>query len=523
MVLSGCRSVKPTQPDLPPSTINVEPLPPSNIDVPISVDLASTFSDLEREVPREVYSPNWPNTHGDGNCRVEYKWFFRRDPLAISLSGQNINVSSTGYYGAAADVRLCCGWLCPWVGASCGTKNLKQLKPSLLKYGFTQSQLDTLDNMLTPTDSIVMTSFEKFNKDILKSTGKLTTSGKQTGWELDTKEAPRQIRIGISSAVSLANNYQLKTKTTLSRFDPVNRCLITFLNIDITNKILERATPQINNALNKFDNSMAQYNFRSNVEPVWNNLFEAIPVGDIGFITINPEQVRLSSLNGSGSKVDFSIGLTVKPVFSMTKPDATTPIPLPDITTSSPGNAFNLFVDGKLQYAPLSTILNNELVKLGNIPIDDGGYVSLSNARAFGIGNAKLLLQVYFKGKVKGIRYKGWLYLTGTPTYNPVTGELSFPDLDYSIETRNILLRVANWLLGSKVKETIKEKAKLNIASNLDAIKQKLQTSMNRDVNENISTEGSVDNLNVVGLLPLNDYILVRTNATGKLKVIIKK
>ncbi len=494
----SCRVIKPTEPNLPPSEIAVEPLPPSKIDVPITVDLTTTFADLNNNVPSSQYSDNWPNWQGSGNCRVEYKWFFGRTPLNFQLAGQSINVSSVGSYGAEARVRPCCGWLCPWVGASCGTKkNLKELTPDLLQSGFKKEHIAELDKLLGETDEIFTSDNYEFNEI-------LTTKAK--------REPPRQIRIGISSNVSLQSNYQLKTTTSLSQFDPVNRCRITFLNIDITDKILEKTRPKISDALGKFDQKMGEYNFRSKIEPIWAKLFEPIPVENIGFLSINPEQVRLSSLNGSGSKVDFSIGLTAKPTFSLIQPNPPQPLPpLPDISENPPGNAFNIYVDGKLQYAPLASYLNTELQKLGNIPID-GGYINLSNAEISGQSNFKLVLKVYLTGKVKGIKYKGWLYLTGTPTYNALTNELSLPDLDYTLETRNILLRIANWLLNSRVRQILQDRAKWDISQTLSSVKQNLQAAINRAINENISTEGTIDNLGIVGIISLKDFILKSNN-----------
>lgn len=455
LLIAGCRTIRPPAPViLPNEPIVVQPLPPSYIDIPITLDVTHLFAELNNAIPKEDYSDHWPDMQGSGDCRVQYKWFFRRSPLAFQLSGNVITMSSTGSFAAEAKARPCCGKLCPWVSVGCGT---------------------------------------------------------------DTQ--PVTINIGLSSSIRLENNYDLKTVTSLSGFVPGNPCFIPSLHFNVTDRMAARAESKIKTALEEFDHTLGQINLRYKIEPIWKILFKPIPINSIGFIALNPSEVRVSKLSGDGHIIGLSVGLTAQPNFTLTRPDFPTSLPMPDLSSMPPGNGFTVYIDGKLDYAPLSALLNQELNSIGKILFDKSDYIVLSDAEVFGVGNSKLFIKVNINGKAEGIKCKGWLYFWGSTSYNVNTGELSFSNLDYYLKTNSIPVRFANWLLASALKQKLQEKAKWNISSVLEKIKLNANATLNKEISTTIKLDGKVVNLNMVGFYPLKEYLLLRVQAEGQLSL----
>lgn len=68
----------------------------------------------------------------------------------------------------------------------------------------------------------------------------------------------------------------------------------------------------------------------------------------------------------------------------------------------------------------------------------------------------------------------GTIYLTGFPQYNEQTKEVYFDKLDYALDTKNKLMRTANWLAQGLVLRKIQESCRYSIVPNLEEGKQNM-------------------------------------------------
>ncbi len=86
--------------------------------------------------------------------------------------------------------------------------------------------------------------------------------------------------------------------------------------------------------------------------------------------------------------------------------------------------------------------------------------------------NDKMVIALDVLGSVNGT-----IYLTGFPQYNEQTKELFFDKLDYALDTKNKLMRTANWLAQGLVLRKIQESCRYSIVPNLEEGKQNLAAS----------------------------------------------
>jgi hypothetical protein len=169
-------------------------------------------------------------------------------------------------------------------------------------------------------------------------------------------------------------------------------------------------------------------NFKSKFQPGWDALFKALPVADIGFLSINPSAVKLDKPTGTNSILNVAGGITARPVFSLTDPGVVTPTPLPDISAVD-GNGFNVYVDMHLQYAEFTALLKKNLSGK-RITIDKKGFIDIRDISVSGIGNDHLIVKVDFHGKYKCLCYNGSLYFDCLPQYDGVSRELVVSDIN---------------------------------------------------------------------------------------------
>lgn len=88
--------------------------------------------------------------------------------------------------------------------------------------------------------------------------------------------------------------------------------------------------------------------------------------------------------------------------------------------------------------------------------------------------NGKVVIALNVNGKVNGN-----IYLKGVPKYRAEDTTIYFDDLDFVLDTKNILHKSAAWLLSGKILKMIKEKSQYSIAPNMAEGKETLLKYLN--------------------------------------------
>lgn len=86
----------------------------------------------------------------------------------------------------------------------------------------------------------------------------------------------------------------------------------------------------------------------------------------------------------------------------------------------------------------------------------------------------KLIIGVQTSGAVKG-----WVYLRGFPKYNKETSELYLGELDYHVNSKNVLVKSVNWLLSGKILKLIQDHSKYAMKKDLDDLRKELVKQLN--------------------------------------------
>jgi hypothetical protein len=106
------------------------------------------------------------------------------------------------------------------------------------------------------------------------------------------------------------------------------------------------------------------------------------------------------------------------------------------------------------------------------------------SGQEFGTGNKKVKVQnvaIWHKEGKMVIALdllgsvNGTIYLSGFPQYNDETKEIFFDKLDYALDTKDRLLRTANWLAQGLVLRKIQQSCRYSIKPNLEEGKQSMK------------------------------------------------
>jgi len=448
-LLYSCATTKPLAPAKTEADIPKLIQPVSNIDVPVTVDLKSYIVQAENSVPTK-YSDNQQPCQG-----LRYFYTFTRTPFTITGSNNVVNLKFVGSYGFNASYCAKCtdlfgsGPQCvvPVVSAQCGMGN----------------------------------------------------------------EPPRRMEISYQSTITIMPDYHLRSKTILYPAPrPIDRCNVFMGNIDVTDRLIQYISDPLNDLGKQVDAKIAAYNIKPIVEQLWKNIDNETKVGDVGYVSINPESVRLSNFSLNGSLLNFSVGLSAKPVVTMVSSPPPSK-PLPNLSAYTPAKGFNIYLDLLENYDHLTKMVNQQVA--GQSAQVAGKEFIVDNTKIWGSGK-QIVMQVDFKGSSTGT-----IYLVGTPTYDPVTHELSFPDLSFDLQTKAWMLKAARWMFNGKITDMIRRRASYNLNKFIVDSKARIQKEMSRDMGNGIHSEVTIHDLDIQAIYPTEEKLIVRTLSNGQIKV----
>ncbi len=439
LLLSACGSIKPAPPALPLSHIDTEPLPDSQIDLLVSINLQDVFNDFTAKIPLQL--------SGQGTTGpAQYRWQVQRQPFNLTLSSNTLNIADAAHFTGGGYIKnpLNGNWVSV---ASCNTDAF----------------------------------------------------------------------IGISASFAVTKNYFLSSNVKLTQLD-LNACNLNVVNFDVSPIIKSKITGLLNDQLKNISQQINQYNFRSLLQPAWDQLNNPVKIGDLGYIVINPSSVRLSQPLGSGNILSLTAGITAKPVFYLSNPGKLNASPVPDVSGNSTNTSgFNITLDMHHDYQTLNERLkaniNNQTINTGN-----GGYIIIKDADLYGTGNNHLFIKVKFTGKQNSVPYHGTLYFTCIPQYDAKSGDLYISSIDFDFNTITRLKEgPAVWILSSAIKKYLNNQVHFNISGQIKNLKNNLNIAINKPLDSHVSLQGKINSIELVDILPLKDYILIRASATGDL------
>jgi hypothetical protein len=131
-----------------------------------------------------------------------------------------------------------------------------------------------------------------------------------------------------------------------------------------------------------------------------------------------------------------------------------------------------------------------------------------------GASNKQLQLKLEFDGKKSGV-----LYLIGTPVLDAEKQLISFPDLAFDLESKNLLLKSAKWLFTDKITNAMRNQAKFDITPYLEEMKGTLEQELNAELTKGVFLKGKAETLELTEIFPGKDALLLRVNTKGELTI----
>jgi hypothetical protein len=114
----------------------------------------------------------------------------------------------------------------------------------------------------------------------------------------------------------------------------------------------------------------------------------------------------------------------------------------------------------------------------------------------------------------------GTIYLTGVPQYNETTQEIYFDQMDYVLDTKNKILKTANWLAQGYILKKIQANCRYSIQSNLEEGKKNIvQYLKNYSPMTGVFINGRIEKLEFKRIALTNQAIIAFLRIDGKASI----
>lgn len=351
----------------------------------------------------------------------------------------------------------------------------------------------------------------------------------KAGWKVEQfgvslskyKDTESDINLNFSTSVSVDPNYQLVTKTKFEDYKWVTEPVLTlgmfqmpvggFLDLFLP-KVLDRVSKEVDETVKK------QVNLKPMIQQAWNQMQEPIQVNQEfnTWLKITPNELSLGPVVLTDKSLKTTIGLrAVTETFIGSKPQTNINKVMPGlkaITGSMP--AFNIGL-------------------LANISFDDATAMAkkLVGNQVFEFNNGKKKITVpdiaiYPKGDFMVVALtlagslNGKVYLQGKPVYDKATQSIKYAELDFDIDTKNVLVKSANWLAHGQFLKLMEPYFNYKIDGQLkDARAQADKFLNNYKVNNRVTLNGKMSRLEPDAIYLTEKGIQAVLVAEGKMEV----
>ena len=97
---------------------------------------------------------------------------------------------------------------------------------------------------------------------------------------------------------------------------------------------------------------------------------------------------------------------------------------------------------------------------------------------------------------------------------------ISIPDINYGIETRDIVLNVGEKLFRNRIIKSLKEQAFVDLPALIAKSKPQLEGQLNRKVNANFTTRGKLHDVKITGLVAGRDVLHLQTYIRANIQLV---
>jgi hypothetical protein len=331
-------------------------------------------------------------------------------------------------------------------------------------------------------------------------------------------DPPKRLQLAGHSALMWSDRWRLQSQTTFEAPVFLEPCALTGLDVDATPFLKTMIEARLTALAQRIDGIIRERTEAKNrAETVWRALQEPVEFAPNQWLEFNPRDARVSPITSKGTLVvHTSVNLMMEPKIANGSKAEKAEIPLPRLQLAPLAQeGFHLALPFTVDYGRINQRLEQEMIgQEWRTPLGD--RVNVQGVQLYGSGE-RLILAVRLSGGVNGT-----VFATGTPVYDEGLEVVKFVDLDFTVDTRNALVRSANWMFHENILSTLRSEAFIDLSEQLRTMRSRLQTALTRELGADTRMEAEITRLRPRGIYPTVGGVEVQMIAEGSIWVELK-
>ena len=262
---------------------------------------------------------------------------------------------------------------------------------------------------------------------------------------------------------------------------------------------------------------------RGYAQNIWNSLQDPVSVWDDPktWLLINPKKFAMTPFYGEAGFLKTSLGLVAITETAIgAKPNVLVNKSLPNLKLSNDIAKDNFFITlgTDIPYSEATQMAKK--MQVGQVyEFKNGKYkIKIEDMEVYGSGEL-LTVKTLVSGKING-----YIYLTGKPTYNEEKQSISMENVQFDVNTKNALLKTANWMFHGVFERKIQESMVFPIKDQLDFSRDRLRQALkNNKIPPYILLNGNLHSLDAKDILLTPSGIKTYVELKGNLNVKVDK
>lgn len=335
------------------------------------------------------------------------------------------------------------------------------------------------------------------------------------------KETEFEIDLRFKSKFDLDPDWSVHTQTQADGYGWVRKPTVSVIgvNIPITNivgRIIDKNLGSITKTLDQ--QIRRNVDLRTPVLKAWNTLREPYLLSEKyrTYLQVVPKRVLITPLRFEGRLIRATIGIEGYTLTSTgARPDVRPVVSLPNLTVvSQVKDDFQIGLLSEASYPEVARIAAEEFVGKSFSFSNDRYHITITGMDLYG-QNEHLIIKAGLKGTINGD-----IYLRGRPYYEPKDQTISLKDLQYDLDTKNILAQSASWLLKGTFARTLEKQLTIPVGSQLSDMQKLLQQQLtNNQLAKGVVMNGHIDEIKPDQVYLTPTAMLAVVNARGRIDI----
>lgn len=349
----------------------------------------------------------------------------------------------------------------------------------------------------------------------------------KAGWKIDQfgislsdyRELNAEIALKFHTSVVVNKDWSVTTLTTSDGYEWLTKPTlkigpvvlpITF----IADLIIKYNTGTINTAID--DGFKQSLDLKKSAQKAWIELQKPMLLSEeYGlWLRISPKTVSAMPITGDKGYIRHTTSVQgIAECFTGKQPPSRINPALPDLqTVTKLGDEFLANVVSYIRYEYLDSVTRAEMI---NTSYTFGKKtIKITGVSVYGNEN-KMIIATDVIGSINGK-----LFFSGMPIYRAIDSSIILKDLQFSIQTKNVLLKSASWLANSGIEKVIGKKMSYPIGSELRETYDMMAESLKKyEISEGFFMTGALYGIEVQQPVLAPAGIIAPVSIKGKLSV----